>query len=334
MTPYCFRSLVTRDIDELVEAYKGWNQNYQKLTPDPFWGQFTEACFAGFFIHRETLNQPIYEVGQAPQDCYTFCVPLQIQGEAYANGHIFDDSLLHHQVMMLGVNADMAFRTPNFIDDVVVSIPKNLLDRYAATVEGWDLTPLLSQSSAHVITKPKPEKLGTALLSVLKQFQDSPQKLSKASTQRLLGDFILEQVLTTLRGTSQEFRYRTRVPSRKPAIDAACDYIEAHPERPITVAELCTVTGFSRSTLQAGFQAKFSMSPKKYLKVRRLNGARLALLEATPQVGKVTDIATAWGFWHMGAFGQDYKTLFGELPSQTLMSTPPGRHSNPDAPTA
>jgi AraC-like DNA-binding protein len=32
----------------------------------------------------------------------------------------------------------------------------------------------------------------------------------------------------------------------------------------------------------------------------------------------VTDAATAWGFWHFGHFSQEYKKLFGELPSDTL----------------
>tara|TARA_Y100000296_G_scaffold75547_1_gene95336 strand:- start:429 stop:569 length:141 start_codon:yes stop_codon:yes gene_type:complete len=28
--------------------------------------------------------------------------------------------------------------------------------------------------------------------------------------------------------------------------------------------------------------------------------------------------APDWGFWHPGQFGQDYKNLFGEMPSETV----------------
>ncbi len=318
LLPYSFKTLVTQDIDELVEAYKSWNQSYQKLTPGDFLGQFTEANFAGFSIHRETLNLPMLETGQGPKNCYTFCTPLKIQGEAYANGHIFDESLLQRQVLMLGVNSDMEFHTPSFLDNLVVSIPQEILTQYVATVEGWDITPMLSQASTHFITKPQPEKLSFALLSVLTQIQDSPQKLSQATTQQFLKDFILEQVLKTLKKAIEGSQLPVISVNKSEAVALACDYIETHPQSPITVAELCNLTKVSRSTLQGGFKKQFGMSPKEYLKVRRLNGARRDLLVATPKTAKVTDIATAWGFWHLGAFGQAYKTLFGELPSQTL----------------
>ena len=35
---------------------------------------------------------------------------------------------------------------------------------------------------------------------------------------------------------------------------------------------------------------------------------------------KILNIANDWGFWHMGQFAADYKSLFGELPSETLHS--------------
>jgi AraC family ethanolamine operon transcriptional activator len=58
-------------------------------------------------------------------------------------------------------------------------------------------------------------------------------------------------------------------------------------------------------------------TPIKYLRSLRLNSVRRALRQAAPGV-TIQDIASHWGFWHLSQFAQDYKKLFGELPSATL----------------
>ena len=55
-----------------------------------------------------------------------------------------------------------------------------------------------------------------------------------------------------------------------------------------------------------------------YLKQKRLEAARRTLLAASPLTTSVTEVATQWGFFHLGRFARDYSQLFGELPSETL----------------
>ncbi|WP_228015396.1 helix-turn-helix domain-containing protein [Synechocystis salina] len=50
----------------------------------------------------------------------------------------------------------------------------------------------------------------------------------------------------------------------------------------------------------------------------RLHGARRQLKLTSPGETTVMAIAHQWGFWHLGQFSQDYKKMFGELPSVTL----------------
>jgi AraC family ethanolamine operon transcriptional activator len=49
----------------------------------------------------------------------------------------------------------------------------------------------------------------------------------------------------------------------------------------------------------------------------RLNGVRRELRHGTAEL-RIGDVAARWGFWHQSQFAADYRTLFGELPSQTL----------------
>jgi AraC family ethanolamine operon transcriptional activator len=82
----------------------------------------------------------------------------------------------------------------------------------------------------------------------------------------------------------------------------------------LTVEGLCRELAVSRRALQYSFQEVLGLSPLAYLRAVRLNGARRAI----KQCSSVSDAATAWGFWHFGRFAQDYRALFGELPSQTF----------------
>jgi AraC family ethanolamine operon transcriptional activator len=96
------------------------------------------------------------------------------------------------------------------------------------------------------------------------------------------------------------------------------EIIETAVDPPIRVSELSRAAGVSDRTLLRLFQDRFGISPKPYLDRMRLNSVRRDLKKSSPDRAQVTDIANAWGFWHMGKFAADYKLLFGELPSTTL----------------
>lgn len=94
-------------------------------------------------------------------------------------------------------------------------------------------------------------------------------------------------------------------------------YLEACGEPSVRIEALCTAACTSLSRLERAFRETFGVGPRRYLTLRRLAAVRRELLrrESRPSV---TDVATRWGFFHLGRFGQDYKALFGENPSMTL----------------
>ena len=125
-----------------------------------------------------------------------------------------------------------------------------------------------------------------------------------------------EQILLTLArsmpATSSSLRVRNR------AIKQIKRYLAEYPGESVTVNQLCKIARVSIRTLQYAFLEHYGVTPKTYLKNFRLNSVRQELWKRDPDTTKVNDVASLWGFWHMGQFAADYRKLFCELPSETL----------------
>ena len=93
--------------------------------------------------------------------------------------------------------------------------------------------------------------------------------------------------------------------------------LKEHPSRPIYLPEICVVIGVPERTLRLCCQEQLGMSPKQYLTRRRMYLVQRALKSAETE-STVTEIATRFGFWHLGRFSAGYHAIFGELPSTTL----------------
>jgi AraC family ethanolamine operon transcriptional activator len=106
---------------------------------------------------------------------------------------------------------------------------------------------------------------------------------------------------------------------RDKAFNKAREYILEHQTEPVTVQKLVEETGISIRTLEYSFLERLGTTPKAVLKSLRLSGVNRELKLTITENSRVTDVANRWGFWHMGQFAKDYKKMFGELPSATLI---------------
>lgn len=110
--------------------------------------------------------------------------------------------------------------------------------------------------------------------------------------------------------------------NRERALQRALEFIAAHPRDALTVEYLCIASASSISTLERAFLERYSISPKRFIKVQRLHNVRKELLQRADS-RMISEVANEWGFWHMGKFAADYKNLFGYLPSQTQPDSRP-----------
>ncbi|UAJ79300.1 AraC family transcriptional regulator [Leifsonia sp. ZF2019] len=104
------------------------------------------------------------------------------------------------------------------------------------------------------------------------------------------------------------------------ALQRAEEYLRDHAADPVSIADAAEAARLSVRGLQEQFQRWLSISPARYLRNVRLEGARNELFAARADGRSplVRDVAAKWGFTHVGRFAGYYADAYGESPSATL----------------
>lgn len=104
------------------------------------------------------------------------------------------------------------------------------------------------------------------------------------------------------------------------AVREAEGWLVAHAREAVSVEDAAAVVGLSVRALQAGFRRHLGSTPTERLREARLVGAHRDLQGADPGATTVSDVATAWGFGHLGRFASAYRARFGRSPRDVLRS--------------
>lgn len=113
-----------------------------------------------------------------------------------------------------------------------------------------------------------------------------------------------------LRGTAGRPQ-DAQVPAR--ALQRVLDYIEAHLDRPLTLARLAQVAGISRSGLQRAFRQAQGMAVHQYVVTRRVERARSLLLLGRDSPAEVALMA---GFAHQSHMARWMRRVLQATPGE------------------
>ena len=137
---------------------------------------------------------------------------------------------------------------------------------------------------------------------------------------RVMRDELLHAYLITLRNAVLGERRpdcRTWLNAAR-VVRLAEEYVRSREDEPIRLDKLASACGIERRTLTRAFHRFLGMGPGTYLRQRRLSAARHDLLTAPLRAETVTEVAFRWGFWHLSRFAREYRSMFGESPSETV----------------
>lgn len=147
---------------------------------------------------------------------------------------------------------------------------------------------------------------------------DPLRELSNPLVTKQMEDLLLTQFLTLLPNSYQDALNGRSMTTVVPYhVKRARDYIYAHADETLGLADVARAAGCSYRGLQRGFMDAYGVSPMAYLRLVRLKRVRALLLTAQGEQ-TISDIAKRWGFTHMSRFAEAYCREFGELPSETL----------------
>jgi len=202
------------------------------------------------------------------------------------------------------------------LDYGAMSLPMDELDIAVEAIIGREFMKRLDQR----IIQPHPA-LMSRLLSLHKAVgqlaHETPDILELPEVLRALEEQLIHVMVRSLaEGAAVESSTGGR---RHDAIVARFErFLDANPDRPLYLTEICAAIGVAERTLRASCEEHLGMGPIRYLTLRRMHLARRALLRADPSKSTVTRIVTDHGFWELGRFSVAYRMLFGESPLETL----------------
>lgn len=304
---YCFN-----DIDELA-TFLPEDVHLTLLENKPFNCESVALNLGVIRFNFTHVNRNLYAVGKKQVEFLNFSMILQSAGQ-----HGVENNRLVTEDYLFGFDpnreANLVF--PGGAIYCAFYIRPNIFEFYTQVMDRLDLdAKFLTSNYIHMSGSFSP--LRSYLKRIHKLLIQQSPLLKKPNFQQIILQDFLPLFITALpaqhkhQATAKFFR-------RSPLVKQADDYMRSHIDQPLTLTNLCQALGTSSRALSYGFQEIFGMSPMSYLKILRLQGVYRTLKTARSSKITVTETATQFGFYHLGYFAQDYKQMFGELPSETL----------------
>jgi AraC family ethanolamine operon transcriptional activator len=297
------------DADELSEAVKGWALDLRQLDGGASQAELVQVSTPSTVVFHSRLARCYDQRGEAPEGTLAFGIPDGWAGTRWC-GHDLTDAT----IPVFGSAREFEARTMPAFGVYTVAVSEQNLRETAETLGlPYDLV-----GESAVVADSTPDEVSQirqALRFVFAEIRERPTALEEVALRRHLDFEVPALILRAVLGSRITARPSSSV--REYAWKRARDWIESHPDEPLTVRELCHATGASWRTLDYAFREYTGVSPKSYLLAVRLNAVRRELRAATGSV-RISEVASRWGFWHMSQFAMHYRNLFGELPSETL----------------
>ncbi|WP_017443638.1 helix-turn-helix domain-containing protein [Gayadomonas joobiniege] len=287
----------TFDASWQAEHLTNWQQSYDQISRGAFRGQLKQVNLPQLDISREFSSQALRQECYVERGGFWLGFSQGVQDSRLNGVRANNQSLLWH-------SGQQDFELITEQNTVIYSV---LLERSLLPDNFYEPAKVASVPASQV----------NAFLYLLNRLLNPAHQYWRASCQQRV---ITDAVQSLISGSQTCSVTKPSFKRRQQIIQEIRAYImSTDTHLPITMADLCMLTHVSRRTLQACFQDVLGISAKTFVKAVRLNQIRRCLSDFHDQ-RPIYQIANDFGYFHLGQFSQDYKSMFGETAGQTRLN--------------
>jgi len=286
------------DSEFLKSVVSDSDTRHQQVTAGRFEGKLKRIILPDIIIDHGEYNLKLIAEGALSPNTVT----LMIIHRTDEIGKMCGMDLQGGNLIILPVHADAEFTIPQHTSWTAINVPKAHLEKYGFTVDTTQLF-TLNQNSFY--------QFNQAYLRLEQQLAEGKE------SQEVLQDMILSHFIQSVE--SLENRLDLRYSDGYLMALNVRDYIIDHVEEPLQMYKLCQLTNKSVRTIERTFKQVFNITVRAYHSSYRLSLVRQTLIHNKNI--SVSNVALKYGYFHLSRFSNNYKKLFGELPSQTLRET-------------
>jgi AraC-like DNA-binding protein len=230
------------------------------------------------------------------------------------------------EIVLHGRGERLHQSTPGALVWNIIALDPVQLEQYGRALSG---KPFALQSEGKIL-RPSPRdaaRLRRLHAQVCRLAETKPRLLAHTEVARALEQSLIQALVACLTRASM----RTSAVKRRHARIMIMfeEVLADHLSKPLRMSELCGLIGVSERTLRSCCAQFLGMSPIRYVLLRRLSRARVALRNAEPDGANLLEFVRGFGFSELGRFEAAYRAAFSEAPLTTLQRAPAARFINP-----
>lgn len=301
--------------EELASVIDGTSMRHRLLPGGRLGARVEQLTLPSGGLQRGRYEMAVLAEGEWPQGCITIGFVLSAPDTLTLNGMICPS----RSMQIYPERCDLAYRAPPRSTWLAYCVERARIQETALLLRGQELRIPESSVTSTALTADEAARVAVVTEALFRQ-----GRAPAAEALRRLEDQFRATIVALIERSHESNRpgQRRREPMRRALMSRAEDYLRANLTDSFDLNALAATVGTSARMLEYNFQQVYGTTPVAWFRSMKLNAAHADLSRTRDPGVRVSDIATRYGFMHLGRFSVEYRKLFGRSPRDTLRRGP------------